>query len=501
MNLWQDLRYAVRMLVKDRWFALAAATALALGIGADASRCSPWSTRCSSAVCRSTIPNRSWCCRPAPSEARPGSGFEDFKDWRDRSRSFSHLTARLGTTVNVSDNDHVPERYQGDYISWNFFRMIGQRPILGRDFEASDDVPGAQPVVILGYGAWRSRYGGDPNVLGKTIRVNSRPANIVGVMPQGMQFPNNDDLLDSVGRAAAWLLYRSRRAAVRGLGPPRAQCSRSSRRGANSIGSARISRASTPKPTRTGAPTFQSYDQQQAGGPISIVFLSLMGAVGFVLIIACANVANLLLARSVNRVREIAIRVSLGAGRWRIVRQLLVESVLLACLSGAAGFAMAIAGVRWFDRATQGVGKPACMTFTFDPIVFVFVAAICLLDRHSLRAARRRCACSKPNVNDVLKENGRGGTGGAGARHWTGALVILEVVLTLVLLSGAGYMMRSFLSLLQMRTGFNATNPPGHGPLFAAHQVSGTRSTRRDLPAVRGSPRGHSRDPGERPHQ
>src|SRR5262249_36991845 len=119
---------------------------------------------------------------------------EDFKDWRERSKSFTHLSASLSTSINVSDNDTVPERYQGTYLSWNLFRLIGQKPILRRDFEESDDTPGAQPVVILGYGIWQGRYGGNPLVLGKTIRVNSRPVVIVGVMPKGLQFPQNDDL-------------------------------------------------------------------------------------------------------------------------------------------------------------------------------------------------------------------------------------------------------------------------------------------------------------------
>jgi putative ABC transport system permease protein len=456
MSLWQDLRFAVRMLVKDRWFTLAAATALALGIGANATVF----TLVNAVLLRGLPfdkPEQIMALQTRTVRGQQaGVSFEDFKDWRDRAKSFSHLTAMLDTSVNVSDNDNVPERYVGDYISWNLFRMIGQTPILGRDFLESDDQPGAQPVTILGYSVWQGRYGGRPDVLGRTIRVNSRRVIIVGVMARGMHFPNNDDLwiplvvlppgsftgragrqFDVIGRLGAGVSIERARSEMTQIG-------------------ADLER-DYPTTNKDWRPFVQSFNERTSGGPIRTIFLALMGAVGFVLLIACANVANLLLARSVNRVREIAIRSALGAGRWRIVRQLLVESVLLAFLSGGAGFVLAVAGVRWFDRATVGVGKPYFMTFTFDPIVFVFVGLICLATG-ILFGLAPALHVSKTNVNDVLKDNGRGGTGGAGTRRWTGALVVLEIALTIVLLSGAGFMMRSFLSLYQMDTGFTTSN-------------------------------------------
>ena len=311
MSLWQDLRFAVRMLVKDRWFTLAAASALALGIGANATVF----TLVNAVLLRGLPfdkPEQIMALQTRTQKGQQaGVSFEDFKDWRDRSKSFSHLTAMLGTSVNVSDNDNVPERYVGDYISWNLFRMIGQHPILGRDFDESDDVPGAQPVAILGYGVWKGRYNGDANVLGRTIRVNSRPVIIVGVMAQGMQFPNNDDL---------WIPFV--------VLPPASFTGRAGRQ-FNVLGrlaqGASIERARSemgqvgadlereyPATNKEWRPFVQSYVEQAAGGPIRTIFLALMGAVGFVLLIACANVANLLLARSVNRVREIAIRSAIG---------------------------------------------------------------------------------------------------------------------------------------------------------------------------------------------
>jgi predicted permease len=181
-----------------------------------------------------------------------------------------------------------------------------------------------------------------------------------------------------------------------------------------------------------------------------------MGAVAFVLLIACANVANLLLARSASRSREIAVRVSLGASRWRIIRQLLVESVLLSLLSGVAGLALSITGVKLFDSVlTTDVGKPYWMRFTMDPIVFVFLAAICVATG-ILFGLAPALHVSKTDVNEVIKEGGgRSGTGGVHARRWTSALIVVEIALTLVLLAGAGFMMRSFFALYRMDLGID----------------------------------------------
>ena len=182
-----------------------------------------------------------------------------------------------------------------------------------------------------------------------------------------------------------------------------------------------------------------------------------MGAVGFVLLIACANVANLLLARSTGRAREIAIRVSIGATRWRIVRQLLVESVLLAAIGGVLGLLLAFAGTRWFDAATQGLGRPYYLQFTMDGRVFAFFAAVCLATG-ILFGLAPALHISKTDVNEVMKEGGRGGTGGLRARRWTSALIVGELALTLVLLAGAGFMMRSFLTLYRLDLGIETAH-------------------------------------------
>ena len=196
MSLLQDVRFATRLLLKDRWFTLAAVAALALGIGVNA-----MVFTIVNAVLLRGIPFHDperimvvWTENRPAHVNRNGVSFEDFQDWRDQARSFSQLVAENDANVNVSDDDQAAERSVGTYISWNIFQMLGVQPLLGRDFRADDDVKGATPVVMLGYGLWQKRYGGDPSLIGRTIRVNTRAVTVIGVMPQGLQFPNNVEL-------------------------------------------------------------------------------------------------------------------------------------------------------------------------------------------------------------------------------------------------------------------------------------------------------------------
>jgi predicted permease len=201
-----------------------------------------------------------------------------------------------------------------------------------------------------------------------------------------------------------------------------------------------------------------SFQERETQGNLRTIFLMLLGAVVFVLLIACANVANLLLARSADREREIAVRVSLGATRGRIVRQLLIESFMLAILAGGVGLAISVYGIRWFDGVTAGdtIGKPYYMDFTMDPIVFVYMAGVCLATA-VLFGLAPALQVSKTNVNEVLKEGSRGSSGGRGARRWADVLIVGEIVMTLVLLSGAGFMMGSFFKLARMDLGIETS--------------------------------------------
>jgi putative ABC transport system permease protein len=462
MTLWQDLRYAARLLVKDRWFTAVAATALALGIGVNATVF----TIVNAVLIRGlpfAHPERIISLAGTDVRGRPtGVSRLDFLDWSENNRAFSDLTLIVATSLNVSDPEEggrPPEQFQGTYNSANMFRLIGQHPVLGRDFRPEDDQVGAAPTVILGYSVWKTRYNADPAILTRTIRVNSLPAAVIGVMPPDMRFPFNNDLWMPVSQVAPELRNSKRNARnYQAIG-----------RLADGItlkqAAAEIATRSTrlahdfPDTNKDYKPNVVTFNERTAGPQLTLIFLSLMGAVSFVLLIAIANVANLLLGRAAGRSREIAVRVSLGASRWRIIRQLLVESVLLAAISGVLGLALSTLGIRWFDsQVTADIGKPYWMTFTMDPIVFAYLAGVCLATG-ILFGIAPALHVSKTDINEVMKEGGggRGGTGGPRARRWTTALIVAEIALTVVLLAGAGFMMRSFLALYRMDLGIDSS--------------------------------------------
>jgi putative ABC transport system permease protein len=451
MNLWHDIRFAVRLLVKDRWFTAVATLALALGIGANATVF----TFVNAVLIRGlpiNDPDRVMVVGTRDGRNRDrGMSYPDFEDYRKATRAFSGLSADSGQTMNVSEEGRAPERFQGPYISANAFKLIGQLPLLGRDFLPEDDRPGAAAVVILGNGVWKNRYGSDPSVLGRTVKINDVPAVVIGVMPEGFKFPQNADLwlplaqmprLTEQKRDNRNLEVFGRMAD--GVTRPQAQSE------LNTI-AAKL-RTDYPATNKDVTASVMTFSEQANGGPIRVVFLSLMGAVAFVLLIACANVANLLLARSAKRAREMSVRISLGATRWRIVRQLLVESVLLSIVSGLFGLGLASIGVRLFDAATQDVGKPYWIQFTMDAQVVGFFAAVCL-GTGIVFGLAPALHVSKTDLNEVLKEGGRSGSSGVRARRWTSVLIVTELALTMVLLAGAGLMMRSFLTLYRLDVG------------------------------------------------
>jgi len=457
MGLWQDVRFAARLLIKDKWFTLVAATALALGIGVNNTvftfvnavliRGLPF-TEADKIMAVST--------RDRVRNNDRGMSYLDFTDWSAASRSFVGLAAYTGNTFNVSDEGRPPERFGGSFISANLFKLIGVQPILGRDFLPEDDRPGAAPVIILGHGVWKSRYASDRSILGRPIKVNELSSVVIGVMPEGFRFPNNADLWQPVG-VIRDLETQKRNARNFEVLARLASGSTPSTAQAELAAIAARTARDYPDSNKDIEPKVQTFLQRVNGPQIKLVFLSLMGAVAFVLLIACANVANLLLARSAHRSREISVRVSLGATRWRIVRQLLVESVLLAIISGLFGLTLSIFGIRWFDSVTQDVGKPYWMEFRMDGSVFAFLAAICL-GTGVIFGLAPALHVSKTDVNEVLKEGGRSGTAGVRARRWTGALIIGELALTLVLLAGAGFFMRSFLALYRLDLGIETSH-------------------------------------------
>ena len=458
MSFLQDLRYAARLLVKDKWFTLVAATALALGIAVNTAVF----TFVNAVLIRGLPfdePDRIIAVGTTDARNRQlGMSRLDFVDMTEASHSFAGLALMQPASINISEEGRAPERFQGQYQSANLFKVIGARPIVGRDFLLEDDNAGSAPVVVLGNGLWKNRYGSDPSIIGRVIKVNSLSATIVGVMAPDMKFAFNSDLWVSL--SAMPPETRNAKRDVRNfqvVGRLAPGVSLAQARAELQTIFQHLTREyqATNKDMRASVMTF---NERVTGPQIRLMFLSLMGAVAFVLLIACANVANLLLARAAQRSREIAVRVSLGASRWRIVRQLLVESVLLSVVSGVFGLGLSIVGIRMFDVVTSDVGKPYWMTFTLDNIVFAYLAAICV-GTGLLFGLAPALHVTRTDVHEVLKEGGgRSGSGGMRARRWTGALIVVEVMLTLVLLAGAGFMMRSFLTLYQTNLGIDTSH-------------------------------------------
>ena len=456
MGLWQDLQFAVRLLVKDKWFTLVATAALALGIGVNATVF----TFVNAVLIRGLPfdePDRIMAigsADPARNRLNMGVSYLDFKDWSQATKSFSGLAAYTGATMNVSDEGRAPERFVGASVSANLFGLIRQAPMLGRGFVPDDDRPGSPAVVVLGSSMFKNRYASDPSIIGRTIRVNEVPSVVIGVMPEGFRFPSSADLWRPLGSIAD-LEHQKRNA--RGfelmgrLGPG---VSREQAQAELDAVAARLA-AEYPDTNKDIQARVQTYNERVNGGPIRAVFLSLMGAVVFVLLIACANVANLLLARAGTRAREIAVRVSIGASRTRIVRQLLVESLLIALVAGVLGLALAMAGIRVFDAATLNE-RPYWIEFTMDTSVFAFLATVCLGTAVAFGLAPA-LHIARTDVNEVLKEGGRSGSAGTRVRRWTSVLVIGELALTLALLAGAGFMMRNFLTLYRLDLGVDTS--------------------------------------------
>jgi len=457
MTLLQDLRYAVRMLLKDPWFTAVAAVALGLGIGVNTTVF----TFVNAVLIRGLPFDRPeeivlLATRNTTRDANDSSAasWQELEDWRAKSRAFSGLAGFRQQQFTISDPDHPAERVSGAAVSANTFGLLRQQPFLGRDFAPGEDAEGAAPVVILGYSVWKNRYSSDPAVIGRTVKINDVAYSIIGVMPERMRFPTNADMWRPLQPPAPETRRTTRQTGVFGR---LANCVTWNQAAIEMAGISRELQAAYPESNTNIEARLMTFNERFNGGPIRLIFLSLLGAVGFVLLIACANVANLLLARSAYRTREMAVRTALGASRGRIVRQLLIESVMLACLGGLLGLSLTAVGVRLFDAAVADVGKPYWIAFTLDLSVFGYFAAICLATGIVFGLAPA-LQVSKTNLNDLMKEGGRGQSGGARARWLTSSLVVAELTLTLALLTGAGLMARSFLKLYTLDLGFETNH-------------------------------------------
>ena len=447
----QDLRFAFRMMLKDRWLSGAAILAIALGIGANTMGFSIVNAafiRGFSFDRAEELHSISW--RPTKGR-RLAASVADLEDWRSQARSFSTIGAAAVVSMNVSDDHSAPQQALGAQITANLFEVLGQRPLLGRTFVAGEDRHGADPVVIIGHDIWTDRYAGDPDVIGRVLRIDGRPATIVGVMPDRMEFPDNSKLWVPLVPSEEQMARDARRLSVFGRLVPHVGKADASTE-IDGIAQRIITAHPTQYTTVIGAQV-ETLIERFLNGAAPRMFKVIMGAVIFVLLIACANVANLLLSRVAYRSREVAVRYALGATRWRVVRQLLIESVALASLGGLAGLALASFGVRAFDTAIHATGAPYWLRFTIDYRVLFYVAGVCIATGVIFGLAPA-LQVSRDNTQDTLKEGTRGTTGNRRAGRLGGILVVSELVMTIVLLCGAGLMLRSFIALYAVPAGF-----------------------------------------------
>jgi predicted permease len=444
----QDLRFAIRLMTKDRWFSVAAIGVLALGIGANTVGFGV----VNGAFLRG-LPfdqaNRllviSWQHRTG---RRLNASHAELQDWRN-SKTFEQLAAYSDASMSISDGVMVPEQVHGTSVTTNAFSTVRQAPLIGRDFVQRDERPGADPIVIIGHRIWQSRYAGDPAALGKILRINGRPATIVGVMPEGMQFPENSDL---------WVPFipteSQRERTARGLRVFGRLAPGVDRRDAQAEFGVIAKQLRTDHPdamTDVVGTRVETFPERYIGGAGRPMLMTVMVATGFVLLIACANVATLLLSRS--RAREIAARMAVGATRVRIVRQLLVESAVLGVAGGGLGLVIASVGTKLLDAAVHD-SMPYWVAFRVDYSAFAYVAAICLVTATACGLGPA-LQVSKSNSMEVLKEGGRGTVGSRRTRRFAAAMVVTELALTIILLVGAGTMIRSFLSLYSVDLGID----------------------------------------------
>jgi predicted permease len=449
----EDVRYGIRTLANNPAFTAVAVGALALGIGINATVFT-----LSNAVLFKSMPfDRNdrilylSTKNVSRGDRRSGVSYADFRDWKRDAKSFEDLSAYHGIGVNYSDQTGLPELYGAAQITANSFHAIRQAPVIGRDFAAEDEKPGAAAVAILSHGLWERRYGKDPSVVGRTVRLNDVPTKIVGVMPMAFTFPGSTDLwtpyvpgpnsekresrlLLAFGRMKDGVTAKSARAEMEGI-------------------AGRLERA-YPSTNQGVTAVVHSFGEEFNGPQIFIMFAAMLGAVSFVLLIACANVANLLLGRAVSRIREISIHTALGASRWRIIRQLLVESVMLSILGGVIAWPVAAWGARTFDLVVIPLGKPPFIDFSMDYHVFAYLLSISL-GTGILFGFAPALRLSQLDVNTALKDGGRGASGGGRGKYLSGMLVVSEMALAVVLLVGAGLMIRSFLAMYRASIGFD----------------------------------------------
>ena len=452
MNLFGDVQLSFRTLIKNPGFTTVAVMMLALGIGVNATVFTV-----TNAVLFKGFPLVAGNDRLAYIYANNGNccvSYPDFEDYRAQTKSFEGMAIVHGVSIVFNDASSFPESINGNENSADTFKLVGQRPIMGRDFSVADETPGAPPVAILNYGFWERRYGKDPAIVGRVVHMNGAPTTIIGVMPEGFSFPQNIEVWVPLEKTAEVVQKREKRDTWFAFGPLAKDATFETARAEIETIGKRLS-AAYPLTNKDYQPQVGHFHEFFIGSNAMMIYGSMWGAVGFVLLIACANLANLLLARAMGRSREISVRIALGSGRWRIVRQLLVESLMLSGMGGLLGWWMAKWGVRTYELAMVSKSSWLVLDYTMDHRVLGYLIAISI-GTGILFGLAPALRLSRLDVNSALKDGGRSSTGGGRGKHLSAFLVTGEMALAVVLLAGAGVMIRSFLKVHSADMGINA---------------------------------------------
>ena len=455
-SLIKDIRYGVRSLMKRPALALIAIFTLAVGIGANSAIFSAVNALLINPLPFSE-PDRIlaiWETQPSRGVVRNEVSMANYLDWRSQNQTFEKLGLYRWWSPNLTGLD-TPERIQAFLVTGNFLDVLGVKPALGRGFADDEDQPGKESVAILTHGLWQRRFGGDPEIVNKTITLSGYTCTVIGVMPQGFNYPAGVEVLVPIEiTPESARNRRSHSYYVVGRLKPGVSVSQAQTDLATIA--SRLENEYAESNTGWGVVVYPIVED--AVRLYKTAVLALMAAVGFVLLIVCANVANLMLARAAGRQKEMALRAALGAGRWRLVRQLLTESLLLALVGGGLGVLIATWGVDLLRTLNPGKAAqfvPGWDRLGVDPAVLAFNLGLSLFTGVLLGLAPA-WQLSKTDLNNALKEGGRQSS--LGSHRLRGLLVISEVALSLMLLVSAGLLMRTFLVLLKTEPGFNPNN-------------------------------------------